>query len=94
MSQAILQVVAAVAMGLQNAVPRRIAVPDLNTSVVSMSMIGLAADHTHSTRQTALRRVLAVLRLLAAAGLWGSRTRHTSLTSNDRLPPVGFQKSA
>ena len=31
---------AAVAMGVQNAVARRIAVPDLNTSVVSMSMTG------------------------------------------------------
>jgi uncharacterized membrane protein YoaK (UPF0700 family) len=60
-------VVAAAAMGMQNAVARRIAVPDLNTSVVSMSMIGLAADHRHSTRQTALRRVLAVLSLLTGA---------------------------
>jgi uncharacterized membrane protein YoaK (UPF0700 family) len=60
-------VVAAAAMGMQNAVARGIAVPDLNTSVVSMSMIGLAADHRHSTRQTALRRVLAVLSLLTGA---------------------------
>jgi uncharacterized membrane protein YoaK (UPF0700 family) len=52
---------------MQNAVARGIAVPDLNTSVVSMSMIGLAADHRHSTRQTALRRMLAVLSLLTGA---------------------------
>jgi uncharacterized membrane protein YoaK (UPF0700 family) len=60
-------VVAAAAMGMQNAVARQIAVPDLNTSVVSMSMIGLAADHRHSSRQTALRRLLAVLSLLTGA---------------------------
>ena len=60
-------VVAAVAMGMQNAVARRIAVPDLNTSAVSMSMIGLAADHGPSTREAVLRRALAVLSLLAGA---------------------------
>ena len=60
-------VVAAAAMGLQNAAARRIAVPDLNTSVISMTMIGLAADHTHAPRETVLRRVLAVLCLLVGA---------------------------
>jgi uncharacterized membrane protein YoaK (UPF0700 family) len=60
-------VAAAMAMGLQNAAARRIAVPDLNTSVISMSMIGLAADHRHSTRETVLRRALAVLSLLVGA---------------------------
>ena len=58
---------AAVAMGVQNAVARRIAVPDLNTSVVSMSMTGLAADYTHSTRDVVLRRAAAVLSLLVGA---------------------------
>ena len=60
-------VIAAVAMGVQNAVARRIAVPDLNTSVISMSMTGLAADHTHSTREAVLRRASAVLSLLVGA---------------------------
>ncbi|MFC5951427.1 YoaK family protein [Pseudonocardia lutea] len=60
-------VIAAVAMGIQNAVARRIAVPDLSTSVVGMSMIGLAADHSHSTRQAVVRRATAVLSLLMGA---------------------------
>ncbi|MFR9805919.1 YoaK family protein [Pseudonocardia sp. RS010] len=60
-------VIAAVAMGVQNAVARRIGVPDLNTSVISMSMTGLAADHTHSTRPAVLRRAAAVLSLLVGA---------------------------
>ncbi|GAA4696138.1 YoaK family protein [Pseudonocardia yuanmonensis] len=60
-------VIAAVAMGIQNAVARRIGVPDLNTSVISMSMTGLVADRTHSTREAALRRALAVLSLLVGA---------------------------
>lgn len=66
-STVVVAVVAALAMGVQNAVARRIAVPDLNTSVVSMSMTGLAADHTHSTREAVLRRATAVLCLLAGA---------------------------
>ena len=60
---------AAVAMGVQNAVARRIAVPDLNTAVVSMSMTGLAADYAHSTRGTVLRRASAVVSLLVGAVL-------------------------
>ena len=60
---------AAVAMGVQNAVARRIAVPDLNTAVVSMSMTGLAADYAHSTREAVLRRASAVVSLLVGAVL-------------------------
>jgi uncharacterized membrane protein YoaK (UPF0700 family) len=58
---------AAVAMGLQTAVARRIAVPDLNTSVVSMSVTALAADSTHGSRDAVLRRASAVLSLLVGA---------------------------
>lgn len=60
-------VIAALAMGMQNAVARRIAVPDLTTSLVSMSMVGLAADHLHTSRPTVLRRTSAVLSLLLGA---------------------------
>ncbi|SDE49681.1 YoaK family protein [Pseudonocardia oroxyli] len=66
-STVIAAAVAALAMGLQNAVARRIAVPDLNTSVISMSMVGLAADYRHLRRQTVYRRAAAVLALLVGA---------------------------
>jgi uncharacterized membrane protein YoaK (UPF0700 family) len=36
----------AVAMGLQNAVARRLAVPDLTTTVLTLTLTGLAADST------------------------------------------------
>jgi uncharacterized membrane protein YoaK (UPF0700 family) len=42
-------------------------VPDLNTSVISMSMTGLAADHRHVTHEAVLRRASAVLSLLVGA---------------------------
>lgn len=37
-------VLLAMAMGLQNAVARRLAVPDLNTTVLTLTLTGLAAD--------------------------------------------------
>jgi uncharacterized membrane protein YoaK (UPF0700 family) len=51
----------AVAMGLQNAVAHRFAVPDMSTTVVSMPIVGLIAD---STKSPVRRR-----RLVAARGL-------------------------
>ncbi len=59
--------IAAVAMGLQNAVARRIAVPDLNTNVVTLTMTGLVADRRHAGAAAVTRRTAAVLALLAGA---------------------------
>lgn len=61
---------AACALGLQNAAVRRIAVPDLTTTVLTMTITGIAADLRHRDGRTALRRALAVLTMLvgAAAG--------------------------
>jgi uncharacterized membrane protein YoaK (UPF0700 family) len=58
----------AVAMGMQNAVARRLAVPDLTTTVLTMTLTGLAADVRASgwTRSASIR-ILAVLTMLAGA---------------------------
>ncbi|MCW0214303.1 MAG: DUF1275 domain-containing protein [Pseudonocardia sp.] len=74
-------VVAALAMGVQNAVARRIAVPDLNTSVISMSMTGLAADHRHAGRPAVLRRAAAVLSLLLGAVVGAVLVRTTGVAA-------------
>jgi uncharacterized membrane protein YoaK (UPF0700 family) len=61
--------VLAFAMGIRNATVRRIAVPDLTTTVLTMTLTGLAADSRPaggSGRGTA-RRVAAVLAMLAGA---------------------------
>jgi uncharacterized membrane protein YoaK (UPF0700 family) len=56
----------AIAMGLQNAVARNLAVPDLTTTVLTMTLTGLAADA--SPRASSLvRRFLAVATMLAGA---------------------------
>jgi uncharacterized membrane protein YoaK (UPF0700 family) len=59
--------VAAVGMGLQNATARQLAVPDLTTSVVTMTLTGLATEVRARNRSTIIRRVLAVLTMLGGA---------------------------
>ena len=61
----------AVAMGIQNAAAR-LAVPDLTTTVLTMTLTGIAADlHARNHGPALLRRVLAVATMLAgAAGAW------------------------
>jgi uncharacterized membrane protein YoaK (UPF0700 family) len=59
----------AVAMGVQNAVVRRLSVPDLTTTVLTMTLTGIAADLRDGNRVTLARRLLAVAAmLLGAAG--------------------------
>ncbi|MDT4937577.1 MAG: hypothetical protein QOG80_1248, partial [Pseudonocardiales bacterium] len=69
----VLAVLLAVAMGIQNAVARRLAVPDLTTTVLTMTLTGIAADMRTSGRGPALlRRLLSVATMLAGgvAGAW------------------------
>jgi uncharacterized membrane protein YoaK (UPF0700 family) len=58
----------AFAMGVRNATVRRIAVPDLTTTVLTMTLTGLAADAATGQRQTgATRRIAALVAMLAGA---------------------------
>lgn len=69
----ILAALLAVAMGIQNAAARRLAVPDLTTTVLTMTLTGIAADlHGRNHGPALLRRLLAVATMLAgaAAGAW------------------------
>jgi uncharacterized membrane protein YoaK (UPF0700 family) len=56
-------------MGLQNAIVRRLKVPDITTTVVTMAVTGLAADEHGGGRDSIARRLIAVLMLLAGAAL-------------------------
>jgi uncharacterized membrane protein YoaK (UPF0700 family) len=55
------------ALGLQNTFVRRLAVPDLTTTVLTMTLTGIAADTPDGDRAIASRRVLAVLAMLIGA---------------------------
>jgi uncharacterized membrane protein YoaK (UPF0700 family) len=57
----------AVALGLQNSVARRLAVPDLTTTVLTMTLTGIAADVRQRDRATIGRRLLAVASMLVGA---------------------------
>jgi uncharacterized membrane protein YoaK (UPF0700 family) len=65
----------ALAMGLQNATARRLAVPDLTTTVLTLTLTGLAADSRPAggTNPRPGRRVVATLTMFlgAAAGAFG-----------------------
>ena len=69
----------AVAMGLQNTMARRLAVPDLTTTVLTMTLTGIAADAHRSPTGTIARRVLAVLTMFAGAVAGALLVLHTSL---------------
>lgn len=59
--------VVAAALGAQNAVVRALGVPDLTTTVLTMTLTGLAADVRHGFTAVSLRRVLAVLTMFGGA---------------------------
>ena len=63
----------ALAMGGQNAVVRRLAVPDLTTSVLTLTVTGLVADTTRPAVRA--RRMMSVLAMLAGALVGGALIR-------------------
>jgi uncharacterized membrane protein YoaK (UPF0700 family) len=59
---------AAIGLGLQNAIVRRLAVPDLTTTVLTMTLTGIAADvSTGNLRPTIVRRAAALTAMLGGA---------------------------
>lgn len=59
--------VAATAMGLQNATARKVAVPDMPTTVVTTTLTAMASEHSHGGPHSAFRRVVVVTALFAGA---------------------------
>ena len=61
----VLAVLLAVAMGIQNAIARRLAVPDLTTTVLTMTLTGIAADiRSRAGGAGLVRRLLSVATML------------------------------
>ncbi|MFE9257297.1 YoaK family protein [Streptomyces sp. NPDC006879] len=71
-------VLLAVGMGLQNAVVRRLAVPDLTTTVLTMTLTGLAADRPGPA---SVRRLAAVVAMFAGALVGGLLQLHHGSTA-------------
>jgi uncharacterized membrane protein YoaK (UPF0700 family) len=68
----------AVAMGGQNAVVRQLAVPDLTTTVLTMTLTGIAADIRKASYAVAVRRTLAVVCMFAGAVLGAVLVLHVN----------------
>ena len=69
----------AVAMGGQNAVVRRLAVPDLTTTVLTLTVTGLVADT--SVKPVRIRRLISILAMLAGALIGGLLLRWVALAA-------------
>jgi uncharacterized membrane protein YoaK (UPF0700 family) len=74
----------AVALGLQNATARRLAVPDLTTTVLTLTITGTAADNAQRTedgrlRSTTGRRTVSVLSMFVGALVGALCIRHVSI---------------
>jgi uncharacterized membrane protein YoaK (UPF0700 family) len=57
----------AITLGIQNAIVRHLKVPDLTTTVLTMTLTGIAADIRSEPAAVIARRVLAVATMLAGA---------------------------
>jgi uncharacterized membrane protein YoaK (UPF0700 family) len=68
-----------ISMGIQNASARKIAVPDLTTTVLTLTITGIAADSTLAggSGSKAGRRLLAIVTMLVGAFLGAALIRHT-----------------
>jgi uncharacterized membrane protein YoaK (UPF0700 family) len=69
----------AIAMGFRNATVRRLAIPDLTTTVLTSTITGLAADSSLAggTNPRWRRRVAAILLMFAGAAAGGFMLRHS-----------------
>ena len=70
----------ALAMGMQNAAARELAVPDATTTVLTMTLTGFAADLRQRNGQVLLRRLLSVAAMLAGATAGAVLVLHQSAT--------------
>lgn len=65
--QLVMIAISAVALGIQNAVARRLGVPDMTTTVLTMTLTGIGSDLRKRDLATATRRLIAVLAMLIGA---------------------------
>jgi uncharacterized membrane protein YoaK (UPF0700 family) len=71
-----------IAMGIQNATARRLAIPDLTTTVLTQTLTGLAADSplAGGPNPRPVRRITAVGTMLGGALVGGALTAHAGLS--------------
>jgi uncharacterized membrane protein YoaK (UPF0700 family) len=78
LSRDVVAALAAIAMGAQNSVVRALKVPDLMTTVLTMTLTGIVADIRTAPRHVLIRRVLAVATMLVGAVVGALLVIHVS----------------
>jgi uncharacterized membrane protein YoaK (UPF0700 family) len=68
-AQLVIVAIGAIALGIQNAVVRHLGVPDMTTTVLTMTLTGIGSDLRKRDLATAARRLIAVLAMLIGAGV-------------------------
>jgi uncharacterized membrane protein YoaK (UPF0700 family) len=71
----------AIALGVQNAVVRHLGVPDMTTTVLTMTLTGIGSDLRNRDLVTAARRLIAVLAMLVGAVIGASLVLHYGVTT-------------
>jgi uncharacterized membrane protein YoaK (UPF0700 family) len=73
----------ALAMGVQNAAARRLAVPDLTTTVLTLTLTGLAADSSFAggTNPRPVRRLTATVAMLLGAAVGAYLVLHVGIVA-------------
>ncbi|MCW2704287.1 MAG: hypothetical protein JWQ37_2282 [Blastococcus sp.] len=91
-SRLVLLALLGIAMGLQNATVRRLAIPDLTTTVLTQMLTGLAADSSVAggSNPRSLRRIGAVVAMLVGALAGGALTLHEGLPTALAVTAVVF----
>jgi uncharacterized membrane protein YoaK (UPF0700 family) len=76
-------IVLGLAMGLQNATARKLAVPDLTTTVLTLTIVGIAADSrpVGGSGSRAGRRLISVAAMLVGALVGSILIFHVSIVS-------------
>jgi uncharacterized membrane protein YoaK (UPF0700 family) len=78
LSRDVVAALAAIALGAQNSVVRALKVPDLMTTVLTMTLTGIVADIRTAPRHVLIRRVLAVATMLVGAVVGALLVIHVS----------------
>jgi uncharacterized membrane protein YoaK (UPF0700 family) len=91
-SRLVLLALLGTAMGMQNATVRRLAIPDLTTTVLTQTLTGLAADSSLAggSNPRSVRRIAAVVAMLAGALAGGALTLHAGLPTALAVTAVVF----
>jgi uncharacterized membrane protein YoaK (UPF0700 family) len=91
-SRLVLLALLGTAMGIQNATARRLAIPDLTTTVLTQTLTGLAADSSFAggSNPRPVRRIASVVALLAGALLGGVLILHAGLPTALAVTAVVF----